>query len=445
MLLKPLCENKMNNEQIQSRAPWALAYLLLLANIMSFIDRMLLTLLVKPIRAELMITDTQISLLHGLAFAVFYALFGLPLGRLADSVNRPKLISGGIGLWSAMTAACAAATSFVGLFVARIGVAIGEATLSPAAISLLAEKFPKQLVARAIGVFQSGIFIGSGLALLAGGSLLGWLEKHDLSNLGPLSGLSPWRLVFLCVGAPGILLAIAFLFVSDKNRSTPKLAQSAATPFKDAVKYVLQNKSLYFGHILTFTAITILAYGSLSWMPTVMVRSHDVATAQVGLYLGVIMLVAGPMGVMFSSWLLDSFVKNKKQNGLVTIALIAAVLLGVAVPAYALAPNLGMALAAACLLAFAQSFPYGIASSALTMVTPAHFRGQIIALYLMISNLFGLTLGPLLVARMTDGYFHDDAMIKYSLALLPLLTVPFAFIGVAVCRAPFKKAMANLA
>lgn len=431
----------MNHEHTQNRAKWALAYLLLLANILSFIDRMLLTLLVKPIRADLAISDTEISLLHGLAFAVFYALFGLPLGRMADSVNRPKFMAGGVSLWSIMTAACAGATSFAGLFVARIGVAIGEATLSPAAISLLAERFPKHLVARAIGVFQSGIFIGTGLALLAGGSLLGWLEKQDLSHFGILSGLAPWRIVFLCVGTPGILVAIALLFVKDKSRTKSKTNYDNATPFKDAVKFVWQNKPLYFGHILTFTAITILAYGSLSWMPTAMVRTHNVTSAQAGFSLGIIVLIMGPLGVMSSSWFLDNFIKRKKPDGVIVVAIIAALLLGVAVPLYALAPNLQMALIGAGLLAFGQSFPYGIASSALTLVTPAHFRGQIIALYLMISNLFGLTLGPLLVARMTDGYFHNDALIKYSLALLPLITVPFALLGAAICRRAFKNAL----
>ena len=429
----------MPSKSMEYSAPWGLAILLLFANIMSFVDRMLLTLLVKPIRADLAISDTQISLLHGLAFAVFYAVFGLPLGRIADSVHRPRFMSGGIALWSAMTAACGAATSFVTLFIARIGVAIGEATLSPASISLLSEKFPKHLAARAIGIFQSGIFIGTGLALLAGGTLLGWLEKQNFENLGSLGSIEPWRLVFIIVGLPGILVALLLLFIKDTKREKANRSSEDITSFRAAFELILKNKALYFGHILTFTAITILAYGSISWMPTVIVRTHEVTSAQAGLKLGIIVLLIGPIGVMASSALLDRFIRKSNPNGLIWTTIFSIILLAIAVPFYSLAPNLSAALFGACLLSFAQSFPYGIASSLLSIVTPANFRGQIIAIYLMISNLIGLTLGPLLVARFTDGFFKNDAMIKYSFALLPILTVPIAFIGIAI----FSKALIN--
>ncbi|MEQ1488991.1 MAG: MFS transporter [Terricaulis sp.] len=418
-------------------APWGLALLLLAANSLSFVDRMLLTLLVGPIRAELGVSDTAISLLHGLAFALFYALAGLPLGRLADTGHRPRLMATGIALWSVMTSACGFAANFATMFIARTGVAVGEASLSPAAISLLSERFPSTMAARAIAVFQSGIFVGTALSMLGGGLLLAWFESHPLP--GPLADLSPWRSVFVVVGAPGLLIALALLLVRE-TRVKQTNAQADRVSVRAALAHILGAGRLYFGHVLAFTAITILAYGSISWMPSVLVRVHGLQTSEVGLLLGFALLIAGPLGVMSSGVLVDALAKRRIASGPMLAALVSVVLLAIAVPAYALAPNLESARIAAYGLAFAQSFPYGIASASLAIVAPAALRGQLVALYLMISNLLGLTLGPLLVALLTDNVFRDDAAVGLSLSVLPLLTTPLAIAGILLCWGPYRRA-----
>lgn len=422
-----------------TRAPWGLAILLLAANSLSFVDRMLLTLLVGPIRAELGISDTAISLLHGLAFASFYALAGLPLGRLADSWRRPQLMAIGVMLWSLMTSACGLAANFAVMFAARTGVAVGEASLSPAAISLLSERFPKTLAARAIAVFQSGIFVGTALAMLGGGLLLAWLEHAAIANIVP--SLSPWRLVFILTGVPGLFIAALLLFIHEP-RSTAAVAP-APISFRAAMAYIFSHARLYGGHFLAFTAITILAYGSISWMASALVRTHDLSTSDAGLLLGIALLIAGPLGVMSSGALVDILAKKHVASGPMITALISVVVLAVAVPMYALAPSLDAARYAAFGLAFAQSFPYGVASASLAMIAPPALRGQLVALYLMISNLVGLTLGPLLVALMTDYYFHNDSAVGQSLALLPLLTTPLALAGILICWTPYKRANAS--
>lgn len=414
--------------------PWGLALLLLAANSLSFVDRMLLTLLIGPIRAELDISDTAISLLHGLAFASFYALAGLPLGRLADTWHRPRLMALGIALWSAMTSTCGFAANFATMFAARTGVAVGEASLSPAAISLLSERFPSAMAARAIAVFQSGIFVGTALAMLGGGLLLGWFESHPL----PLAELSPWRSVFVVVGAPGLLIALCLLLVREPRQNAH--TRAAQMSLQNTLAHVFGAGRLYGGHFLAFTAITILAYGSLSWMPSVLVRAHHLPAPEVGLLLGIALLIAGPLGVMTSGILVDALAKRKVASGPMLAALTSTILLAVAVPAYALAPDLEAARIAAFGLAFAQSFPYGIASASLAIVAPPALRGQLVALYLMISNLVGLTLGPLLVALMTDNYFRDDNAVGLSLSLLPLLTTPLAIAGILLCWGPYRRA-----
>jgi len=420
----------------KSDAPWALAFLLLLANSMSFVDRMLLTLMVGPIRAELGISDTQISLLHGFAFAAFYALAGLPLGKLADTGHRPRLMSAGTGAWSAMTAVCGLAPSFAWMFLARTGVAVGEASLSPAAVSLLAERFRRTLASRAIAVFQSGIFIGTGLAMLGGGALLAWFTTHADSLPG---GLTPWRAVFVTVALPGLPIALLLLAVREPRNRDPRAAVSTPST-REALRHFRDHSRLYGGHLLAFTAITVLAYGSLSWMPSVLVRAHAMPISEAGQLLGIVLLVGGPLGVMASGALLDVFARRGLASGPTLTTLLAAALLAIAAPIYGLADDVKTATAAAFLLAFAQSFPYGIASAMLAIVAPARLRARLVALYLMVSNLVGLSLGPLLIALTTEHWFGDDASVGTSLALLPILTTPLALAGVAACWLPYRRA-----
>jgi len=427
----------MMSEPQSGRAPWGLALLLLVANAMSFVDRMLLTLMVAPVRADLGISDTAISLLHGFAFAAFYAAAGLPLGRMADRGNRSRLMAAGVTAWSAMTMSCGFALNFGSLFLARIGVAVGEASLSPAAVSLISERFARPLVSRAIAVFQSGIFIGMALAMLGGGAMLQWFEANPAT--GPFEGFPPWRMAFITIGAPGLLVAALLLFVREPRRDGAG-ADRPPTSTRMALGYVRQHARMYAGHFLAFTAITVLAYGSLSWMATVLVRGHGVPTPVAGFKLGLALLVAGPLGVIASGILADSFAKRRLASGPMLTALVSVLLLAVATPTFALAPDLQFALAAAFLLAFAQSFPYGIASASLAVVTPDAYRGQVTALYLMISNLFGLTLGPLAVALMTDRVFMNDESVGLSLALLPLATTPLALAGLALCWKPYREA-----
>ncbi|MBK8247070.1 MAG: MFS transporter [Gemmatimonadetes bacterium] len=427
--------------EVAPRRVWGLAVLLLAANTFSFIDRTLLTLLVAPIRADLGVSDTVISLLHGLAFASLYAVMGLPLGQWADRGDRPRLMAAGVALWSGMTVASGAAGSVTALAIARAGVAVGEASLSPAAVSLLAERMPRRLVARAIALFQSGIFLGSAAALMVGGGLLRWLEGVNPASLGPLAGVAPWRVVFFAVGAPGLIIAAFLLLVREPRRGSPGVGDRPAhVPLRDTLAYVSARRGAYGWHVMAFTAITVLAYGAMAWMPTTLVRTFGVSTADAGVWLGAILMVAAPLGVIASGALVDSQLQRGRGDGPIRVALGGLTLLALAIPAYALAPNLGMALAVYVPLAFALGFPYGIASGALALITPPHLRGQVTALYLLISNLIGLSLGPLLVALMTDRAFHQDAAVRYSLAWLPILTVPIAAVALVRARAPYAQA-----
>src|ERR1043166_103231 len=178
---------------------WYVVGVLTIANVAGFVDRLILSLLVKPIKSDLAIPDTQMSLLMGLSFSVFYTVLGLPIGRLADRANRRNIMGIGVAVWSAMTALCGVAGSYSRLLLTRIGVGVGEATLTPPATSLLADYFPRETLGSAMSVMWAGVFLGSGLAYVVGGSVVAAAEAHPI--VWPIVGaVRPWQSVFFVVG-----------------------------------------------------------------------------------------------------------------------------------------------------------------------------------------------------------------------------------------------------
>ena len=186
------------------RYGWYVAIVLMLCNTLSFIDRQILGLLAPLIKQELSLSDTKIGLLQGLAFGIFYTLLGMPMGRIVDRGNRRNLVAAGIFCWSLMTAACAAARGFWTLFLARMGVGVGEATLSPSAFSLLSDYFPRERLGTALSIFSMGVFFGSGSALIVGGLVIG--------------AVGSWRLTFLIVGLPGLLAGLLMFTIKEPAR-----------------------------------------------------------------------------------------------------------------------------------------------------------------------------------------------------------------------------------
>ena len=186
---------------------WYALAVFVLVYALNFIDRQVLSILAESVKKDLELDDAQLGFLYGTAFAVFYALFGIPLGRLADSWYRGRLMAIGLALWSTMTAASGLATGFAGLAAARIGVGIGEASASPAAYSMISDYFPKEKRATALSIYSSGLYIGGGLSLPIGGFVLSeWAERYPVASAAPF-GLAPWQAAFMAVGLPGILVA----------------------------------------------------------------------------------------------------------------------------------------------------------------------------------------------------------------------------------------------
>jgi MFS family permease len=241
------------------RYAWYVLGVLTLVYIFSFLDRQILNLLVAPIRRDLHVTDTQISLLSGFTFAIFYVAFGIPLGRVADSRNRTRLITGGFAAWSLFTAACGMAGSFGQLALMRMGVGIGEATLSPAAYSLISDYFPPRRRAFAQGIYNMGIYVGSGIALVLGGIVTGIVSRRADYTIPLLGTVRSWQVIFLVIGVVGVLVVPIMLTVREPVRQNAGRRAATSIPLGEVVAYVRQNFATYSRHNL---GIAMLSFSS---------------------------------------------------------------------------------------------------------------------------------------------------------------------------------------
>lgn len=253
--------------------------------IFSYIDRTILTLLVAPIRHDLRITDTEVSLLHGFAFALFYTLVGLPLGRLADSRHRIGIISVGIFVWSVMTAASGFARSFWQLFLARVGVGVGEAALSPAAYSIITDYFPPQKLSRALSTYVLGSYLGMALAYIIGGGVVTYLNSIPPIQFPVVGAMATWRMAFLIVGLPGLLLAFLVWTVREPRRRGVRYRAGEpvqSVPFRELLSYLKLNKWTYAAHLTGFGLLCLLINGMALWTPTFLMRVHGWSIGEAG-------------------------------------------------------------------------------------------------------------------------------------------------------------------
>jgi MFS family permease len=418
---------------------WYAIVVLTLANVSSFVDRQILTLLVGPIQRDLELSDTQMSYLLGLSFAVFYSLMAFPIARLADARSRRAIISVGIAVWSLMTAAAGLARTYAQLFLARVGVGIGEAALNPPAFSLIADTVPPQRLATAIGVFSMGIYVGVGLAQIIGGAVVGLVEGQEGWTLPLVGDVRPWQVVFFVVGLPGLLLAALTLTI----REPPRRAGSSPIPLREVIRYLRTHARTLMLHHVGLALIALVNYGFGGWLPTFFVRTHGWTVSQAGYLLGVANLTFGIAGVVLAGrvadWLQARGVPDAKLR-VIAAAALGLLICDVATP---LMPTGTLAAIGIFPLSFFASAPFGVGAAAVQEVVPARMRAQASALYLFVLNIIGLSLGPTAVALQTDYLFADEAALRYSLALVAGLALPVAVALLTAGFAPYRASVAS--
>lgn len=387
---------------------------LVVVYVFNFIDRQILAILAPAIKDELLLSDTQIGALSGVAFGIFYATLGIPIARLADRYSRVSIISICLSIWSLMTAFSGLATNFVQLLIARIGVGIGEAGGSPPSHSLLADYFAPGKRATALGIYALGVPIGILFGNLAGG----WI--------GEIFG---WRQAFFLVGLPGIVLAIILkLTVKEPPRgySEEKPADTTTVPFRTVVKTMWGFKSFKYIALGAGTQ-AFVGYGAIAWMPSFLVRAHDLSIGEVGTALGLIIGFFGGIGTLLSGVIGDKLgAKSVKYYMLVpAYGFLIAVPAGAAV---FLVDDLYLVLAIYTIPAFLVNLYTGPTFAMTQSLAPLAMRAAASALLLFIINIIGLVFGPTTVGIISDLLQSSMQMNDVESLQMALLACNFVYL-----------------
>jgi len=416
---------------------------LLLVNTFSLMDRQILNLLVGPIRRDLAISDTGMSLLTGFSFAVFYTFFGLPLGRIADGHSRRGLIAAGFVMWSLFTAGCGFARNFAQMFLMRTGVGIGEASLAPAAWSLIADYFPPERRATAQSVYASGVYVGAGVAYLLGGIVIAYASIHPDYVLPLIGTVRSWQLVFFAIGLPGVVSALLLFTVIEPERRGA--GAKHAVPFKQVLAYYKDNRATLACHHGGVALNYVAAYGAAAWIPSFFIRHHHWTAAQFGAVFGPEVAICGILGMIFGGWLADKLAEGGYRDASMRVIVLSVLLFLPFGIAYLLVPS---AIVAIVLLAPTLCFsamPLGVMGTALMEVMPARMRGQAASIMLFVATMVGLGLGPTVIALFTDYVFHDDNLIGSSILVVCTAAQLAAAILFAMGIKPFLRTKARLA
>lgn len=424
---------------------WYVVAVLVLAFTFSFIDRQILSLLVGPIKRDLGISDTQMSLLQGFAFAVFYCIAGLPIGRMVDRRHRVHIVAIGVFVWSMMTALCGVARSFWQLFVFRAGVGVGEAALSPAAYSIIADYFPPKRLGFALGVYGMGVYIGAGLALIIGAAVIA-LVSDGGSTIIPLVGeVYAWQITFFIVGLPGILVALWVWTLREPERrghmrkavAEDGTLVNVELPVSEVLGYMGKNWRTVVPLNLCYAFSAMMAYGVAAWIPTFFVRTHGWSYPMAGWWYGWVIVIFGTAGVVAGGWAGDYLTGRGIRNGRMMVCAFTGLLTLPFTFIYPLLDNPWIALLLLCPSTFFATFTTGAGPSALQELMPNQMRGFASAILIFVVSIIGLGLGPTSIALATDYIYGDEMMLRYSLAYVPAVILTLAILAGLLALKPY--------
>ncbi len=426
-----------------SARAWGLVVVLTIAYAISFVDRQIISLMVGPIKAHLDLSDTQISLLMGPAFAIFYTIMGIPLGRAADKFNRRNIIVVGMTLWCLMTAASGLARNFMHLFLARIGIGVGEAALSPAALSMISDSFPPEERTSPIGFYNSAIYIGSGLALVLGGVVIQIVTNAPPVTVPLIGERVPWQTTFIVVGLPGLVVAAIIGMMREPSRKDvieSADGSAAEITFREVLQYVWSRRAVYGAIFIGMAVVAAVNFMFQGWIPTLYTRVHGWEISSIGYAFGVILLIFGPLGILLGGRLGDYFASKGDKGGHAKAAFIGSLFMAPGMIATPVIPNPQLALAGLALIPFGMAFITVNIVSSMLRVTPNQMRGLAYALLLMAMSFAGMSLGPFLPALITDYVFANEMMVGYSMFIVSVSTAFVSLIAFYKCIGAFRSA-----
>lgn len=417
------------------RRAWITLGILILTSLVGFIDRQVLSFMVGPIKHDLGLTDVQISLLQGFAFAAFYSVAAIPIGMLMDRTHRLRLLSLGIFLWSLMTAAGGFASSFAQLFAARVGVGVGEATLGPAAHSLIADHFPRERLPLAMSVYGLGVALGVGLGYAAGGALVHHFVENGTDAVPFFDGLRPWQAVFVVVGLPGLVMLPLLLFVAHEPARVVHAHESAL----HVASMIWQRRGAFLPLIGAACCMTANSFAALNWAPELLHRQWAMNAQDAGKLLGVLMVVGPLPGGLLCGVLAGRLVRRGDSTGpllvMAACAVIGAPFILVACAAHT--PHLAFA-AVLVPVVLGQSY-VGLAPASVQGLTPQKLRAQAAAVYLLCTSLIGASIGPFMVALISEHVLGGEQHLGLALGLT---ASGFSLLGgmlMFLARAPYRR------
>ncbi len=411
--LRPNLEQK-SRLSAPSLGDWYLVGVLWFANIFAFIDRQSLPLLVGPIEQDLGISDTEMSLLIGLAFALVFTGLGLPAGVLIDRMKRKWLITCGVTVWSFATMSCGLASSYWQLFLGRMGVGVGEACFPPGAVAMMKDAFPPSSRSRAIGFWSSGATIGGGIALLGGGAILGLVSGQVSVAVPVIGSVKPWQLVLIVAGALGLVVALLMTTIRERDRTGAENAE--APTIGQTLRYLGKQWRVFLPLALVDIAGSIVMFSFPAWTPTMLGRVWHLSRPEIGLIYGVMTLALSPAGQCLSGLAVDYLAKWRRDD--------AAAVAGIAVCTVILAPAVMLAIAPSIattwilvgIYTFLAPCIFSVATVATSSLTPASMIGKVAGLHFFLFNLLGFAFGAMLVAVVSDRVFSGATAIAYAMS-----------------------------
>jgi len=410
-----------NNNWPNPRYAWYVVALLVLSYALGVVDRIVIGLLVKPIKADLQLSDTEIGIIQGLAFALFYTVFTLPVGFLVDRWRRVPVVYGGLAVWSAATAAGGFATSFWGLFASRVVMGAGESTTTPASASLIADYFPPQRRARAYGIYAMGGSIGIGIAYLLGSVAIGLAESARSLAPVSLARFADWQLVLIIVGIPGIFLATLMALTMREPQRRGITTQSSAISLWPLWRELKTNRVALLAVMMGTIMNVMIVNAQLAWFPTLFVRVHEWEPARIALALAVVGVPFGIISAITAGSALTWLANKGRADGPILVMMLQCTAWVIFGTAKCMAPTPELALVGHVMTSLFATWAVTSALTALNQVTPNQLRGQVVAVYTLLTGLVGIAVGSGVVGYLSDNVFDYATGIAPSLALVCFL------------------------
>ena len=423
------------------RRAWYTVSLIAFVTTLSQVDRSIINLLVEPIKRDLGLTDTEISLIIGFAFSAFYMLVGLPMARVADRRSRKLILASGLAIWSVATALCGAARSFGQLFIARGIVGGAESVAGPSSMSMISDLVPREKLPRAFAIYQLGISAGQATALFVGGMLLAFFAGFGVIHLPIIGPAREWQLVFLVCAVPGLITALLLLLTVREPVRRNRRAGDKQVSLREVGRYLLSNRALFLPLFISIGIGAIETTGLQIWRAAFYERTYGWGPAQIGPLLALSLLISTPIGLALGTWFAEYMGRRGNPDAMARVCFISQAL---SAPFAIMSPLMPTPWLAFGCGVFASIL--GIASApaqnaAIQMVTPSEMRAQISAVYLFTISVIGNGLGPLVIALVTDFLLRDEAMLRFSMSGFAAVMAPGGAFLMYLAMRPYGRAV----